>query len=26
VVSSGVYLYRIETPQGAAVKKMMFVK
>jgi hypothetical protein len=26
VVSSGVYLYRIETPQGAAVKKMILVK
>ncbi len=24
--ASGVYLYRIETPQGTAVKKMMFVK
>ncbi len=26
IVSSGVYLYRIETPQGAAVKKMIMVK
>ena len=26
IVSSGVYLYRLETTQGTAVKKMMFVK